>query len=276
MFFSLSKLFWFVATPSNALTLAVLAGALLALATRLRRFGLGLAAAGALGLLIGGFSPLANWVIIPLEERFPAFSESDGPIEGVVVLGGSFQAGESLARGQATLNEAGERIVALADLARRYPKAKLVFSGGAGELLGAEPPEADALKRFLDTFGVSPDRVLFENRSRTTSENAAFSRALVEPAPSERWLLVTSAWHMPRAVGCFRKAGFAVTPYPVDYRTRGWRDRGRVFASAADGLRRLELGVKEWLGLLGYWAAGYTDELFPGPRETAVSGSVMR
>jgi uncharacterized SAM-binding protein YcdF (DUF218 family) len=198
---------------------------LLALATRLRRLGLGLAALGALGLVVGGFSPLANWVIVPLEERFPAFSRSDGPVDGVVVLGGSFQAGESLARGQATINEAGERIVALADLARRYPAAKLVFSGGAGELLSAEAPEADALKRYLGTFGVSPDRVVFENRSRTTSENAAFSRALIEPAPSERWLLVTSAWHMPRAVGCFRKAGLRSPP------TRS------ITARAAGGMR---------------------------------------
>lgn len=276
MFFSLSKLFWFVATPSNFLTLSIVAGLLLALATRLRRWGLGLATLGALGLVIGGFSPLANWIILPLEERFPAVAESDGPVDGVVVLGGSFQAGESLARGQATINEAGERIVALADLARRYPAAKLVFSGGAGELLSAEAPEADALKRFLGTFGIPPDRVIFENRSRTTSENAAFSRALAEPAASQRWLLVTSAWHMPRAIGCFRKAGFAVTPYPVDYRTRGWRDGWRGFASVADGLRRLEVGVKEWLGLVGYRLAGYTDEVFPAPGQESPSGSVMR
>lgn len=274
MFFSLSKLFWFAATPSNFLTLAIVAGLILAL-TRLRRLGLGLAGAGALGLVAAGFSPLANWIIIPLENRFAAYADV-GRVDGVIVLGGSFQAGESAARGQATINEAGERIVALADLARRYPDAKLVFSGGAGELLTAEIPEADGLKHFLGAFGVPAERVTFENRSRTTSENAAFSRDLVRPGPAERWLLVTSAWHMPRAIGCFRKAGFAVIAYPVDFRTRGWRDGGRLFASAADGLRRLEVGVKEWLGLAGYRAAGYIDEVFPGPGPAGVPGSVMR
>lgn len=274
MFFSLSKLFWFVATPSNFLTLAIIAGLILTV-TRLRRSGLGLAGAGALGLVVAGFSPLANWIIIPLENRFPAYAER-GHVDGVIVLGGSFQAGESAARGQATINEAGERIVALADLARRYPTAKLVFTGGAGELLSAEIPEADGLRRFLGAFDVPAERVTFENRSRTTSENAAFSRDLVQPKPGEQWLLVTSAWHMPRAIGCFRKAGFAVTAYPVDFRTRGWRDGGRFFASAADGLRRLEVGVKEWLGLLGYWAAGLIDEAFPGPDSAGVPGRAMR
>jgi uncharacterized SAM-binding protein YcdF (DUF218 family) len=110
--------------------------------------------------------------------------------------------------------------------------------------------------------------VVFENRSRTTSENAAFSRALIEPAPSERWLLVTSAWPHAARGRLLSQGGFAVTPYPVDYRTRGWRDARRGFASAADGLRRLEVGIKEWLGLLGYRLAGYTDELFPDPART--------
>lgn len=276
MFYPLSKLFWFVATPSNGLALAILIGLLLAFTVRLRRSGLVIATIAALGLLAAGFSPLANWVILPLEERFPAFAEGDGPVDGIVVLGGSFQAAEALARGQVVLNEAGERIVAMADLARRHPSAKLVFSGGGGDFLTVDVPEADVLRRFLGTFGIAADRVIFENRSRTTRENAAFSRALVEPGPAERWLLVTSAWHMPRSIGCFRQAGFAVTAYPVDFRTRGAGDAWRGFASAADGLRRLEVGVKEWLGLVGYRAAGYIDEVFPGPRQNAPSGSVMR
>jgi uncharacterized SAM-binding protein YcdF (DUF218 family) len=117
---------------------------------------------------------------------------------------------------------------------------------------------------------------VIESRSRTTRENALFSRRLVEPHEGERWLLVTSAWHMPRSVGCFRQAGFPVVPYPVDYRTRGPQDRWRTFSSLSEGLRRLDLATKEWIGLLGYRLAGYTDALFPGPPDPASSGSAKR
>lgn len=109
------------------------------------------------------------------------------------------------------------------------------------------------------------DRLILEERSRNTRENARFSAELANPKPGERWLLVTSAWHMPRAVGCFRRAGFPVTAYPVDYRTAGPRDATRFNTFASDGLLEFDLAVKEWIGLVAYKLAGYTDAWMPGP-----------
>ena len=264
MFYYASKIGWFFATPSNLLPFLVATGLFLML-TRLRRTGWALACLGALGMFAGGLGPVANWLIMPLEERFPAFRDDGGPIAGIAVLGGAVEAEESLARGQLQINEAGERVIALADLARRYPAAKLVFSGGGSTLIVDEVAEAQGLSRFIGELGLSRERVLFEGRSRTTRENALYSRELVKPQPGERWLLVTSAWHMPRAIGCFREAGFAVTPYPVDYRTRGPGDAMRLFPFVANGLRRLDLASKEWIGLFAYRLAGYTDAVFPAP-----------
>ena len=85
------------------------------------------------------------------------------------------------------------------------------------------------------------------------------------PRPDERWLLVTSAWHMPRAVGVFRQAGFPVTAYPVDFRTGGRANVLRPFATLSEGLRRLDVAAKEWAGLVGYRLTGRTGELFPRP-----------
>lgn len=263
MFYYVSKIAWFFATPSNLLP-ALIALGLLLMAIRRRRMGWTFALLGTLGLFAGGLSPLANWIILPLEERFPAFQDDGGPVDGVIVLGGAVEADESLARGQLTINEAAERMIALVDLARRYPSAKLVFAGGASALVD-EPTEAEAVSRFIGELGLSRERMMFENRSRTTRENALFARALVEPKPNERWLLVTSAWHMPRAVGCFRHAGFSVTSYPVDFRTAGPADATRPFPFAASGLRRLDLATREWVGLVAYRLAGYTDALFPSP-----------
>ena len=125
------------------------------------------------------------------------------------------------------------------------------------------------IANYFKTIGIDPARVMIEDRSRTTFENAVFSRALANPKPGERWLLVTSAWHMPRSVGVFRKAGFDVTAYPVDYRTGStWWDQ-EIFASMSEGLRRLDVGAKEWTGLVAYHFAGLTSALLPAPQRLA-------
>jgi uncharacterized SAM-binding protein YcdF (DUF218 family) len=168
-------------------------------------------------------------------------------------------------RGQVTLNEAGERLTTMADLARRYPEARIVFTGGGSTILRDELSEAVALRRFAGELGTAPERILFETESRTTAENAILTRRLLDPKPGERWLLVTSAFHMPRSMGCFRRAGFNVTAYPVDFRTRGPEDRWKPFSFVSEGLRRLDLATKEWAGLVGYRLAGHIGELFPAP-----------
>ncbi|WP_267421118.1 YdcF family protein [Methylobacterium sp. GC_Met_2] len=270
-FFPLSKVIYFLITPSNVFIFAVLIGVLLHV-TRLRRTGTALALLGATGLAIGGLAPLSEAVLLPLEQRFPAFPADGPPPTGIIVLGGGIESGLSEARAQVVVNDAGERPIYLADLARRFPTARLVFSGGSG-FIGGGISEADIVSRQADTIGVPRTRLILENRSRNTRENAIFTAALVLPKPGERWLLVTSAWHMPRAVGCFRQAGFTVDAFPVDYRTRGWGDLTRFNGFASDGLLQLDLGVKEWIGLVVYRWAGYTPDWLPGPEAPAGSAS---
>ena len=275
MFFPASKVIYFLVTPSNLFIFAVLAGLLLAAVTRLRRTGTGLATLGGLGLLLGGLAPLSEAVLLPLEERFPAYP-ADGPAPtGIIVLGGAVESGLSEARGQVVVNDAGERKIYFADLARRYPSARLVFTGGSG-FIGGGMAEADVVSRQADVIGVPRTRLILENRSRNTHENAAFSAALVQPKPGERWLLVTSAWHMPRAVGCFRQAGFTVEAFPVDFRTRGWVDLTRFNGFASEGLLQLDLAVKEWIGLAVYRWSGYTSDWLPGPEPAPDPGSASR
>lgn len=269
MFYYASKIGWFVATPSNALPILVLLGLLVAL-TRWRRLGLGMAMLGVAGLLVGGLSPIANAVMLPLEQRFPAFGDDDGPVHGIVVLGGAVEADETARRGQMVANDAGERVMNALTLARRYPEARLVISGGGGTVFGEGIAEAPHIAAYFRDAGLDPERMVIEDRSRTTDENAIFSRDLVQPKSGERWLLVTSAWHMPRAVGVFRKNGFEVTAYPVDFRTSGPADLVKPFAFVSEGLRRLDVGTREWAGLLGYWASGRMSELFPSPSATVI------
>ena len=275
MFFVLSKVIYFLITPSNLLIFSSLAGVVLLGATRLRRIGRALALFGTIGLALGGLSPLSEVLLLPLEQRFPARPD-DGPApDGIIVLGGGVEAGLSQARDQVVVNDAGERPIYLATLARRFPDARLVFSGGSG-FVGGGTSEADVVSRHAAALGVPSGRLILETGSRNTRENAAFSADLVRPKPGERWLLVTSAWHMPRAVGCFRQAGFTVDAFPVDYRTRGWEDATRLNGFSSDGLLQLDLAVKEWIGLTVYRLAGYTPDWLPGPEESVPSGSASR
>src|SRR5262249_50634996 len=148
------------------------------------------------------------------------------------------------ARHEVALNEAAERMTVVAELARRYPAARILFSGGSAALIFYEGNEAEFAGQLLESFGIAHERIVLEDRSRNTVENAIFSKALANPKPGERWLVVTSAYHMPRAVGVFRKAGFAVEAYPVDWRTRGPQDLIRGFASMGDGLRRTDTAMR--------------------------------
>ncbi len=274
MFFYVSKVAWFFATPSNLLASLILFGLALALWRRARRLGIAVAIVGVVAVFVAGLSPVSSLLILPLEERFPAFRDDGRPVDGVIILGGSVQSDESVARGQLAVNEAAERFLAALDLGRRYPDARILLSGGGGSrLIVEDPPEANVMAEHLERLGLPRERLILEDRSRTTAENARFSRELASPKPGERWLLVTSAWHMPRSVAVFRKEGFSVTAYPVDYRTS--RDGVWLpFGFISEGLRRLDIATKEWAGLVGYYVAGRSDELFPSP--SSATGSANR
>ncbi len=265
MFFPLSKLAFFAFTPSNFLILLGLVGALLLFTEIGRGLGRVLCLASPLALLFAGLAPLPNWSMLLLEQRFPAFTDDGRPVTGIIALGGSIETTTSAERGQLSQNDAGEREIAFADLARRYPKARLLFSGGSGSLHPGTVTEAETVSRHADTLGLPRDRLILEQRSRNTRENAIYSAQILQPKPGERWLLVTSAWHMPRAVGCFRKAGFDVTAYPVDYRTGGPQAAFRFQTFASDGLYQFDISVKEWVGLIAYKLAGYIDDWMPKP-----------
>jgi uncharacterized SAM-binding protein YcdF (DUF218 family) len=264
LFFLLSKTVGIMLLPTNFLIGLGVAGALL-LATRFARLGRRLVIANAALLAICGFSPLGYLLLYPLEQQFPPWDAAGGAPAGIVVLGGSIDADVSAARGVAVVTGAADRILASAALARRYPNARIIYSGGSPNLLSHDAREADYAASLFEGLGISKERLIMERRSRNTQENAEFSKAIAAPKAGERWLLVTSAYHMPRAVGLFRKAGFAVQAYPVDWRVGGSEDFLRFTAISLEGLDRVNVGVREWTGLAAYWATGKIDRLLPGP-----------
>ena len=260
--FWLSKILWWVVAPGNAMVLLTLLALLLLLGRR-RRAGLlllGLVTLFGLALL---FLPLGTWVLAPLEDRFPPPMRLQH-VDGIIVLGGSINAELSAKRGRPVVTRSVDRLIAGADLARRYPEAMMVFTGGSAALIDTGPREADVAQEVFAELGLPPDRVLYERDSRNTYENAVYSQRLVNPRPGEVWLLVTSAYHMPRAVGIFRKIGWPVVAYPVDYSVPPGGGFDPSF-EVVDELAGVHWGLREWVGLVAYYLLGRTDALFPGP-----------
>ena len=273
MFFVLSKTLGYFLIPSN-LIMASGALGLGLIFTKRRSVGRWLLAGCVSALLLCGFLPIGALMLLPLESRFLAWKPEMSDPAGIIVLGGGVDPEMTAARGTPAINSSGARIVVAAELAHRYPKARLVYVGGNSSLRSANFSEADVAEDIFKNLGIREDRVQLERKSRNTDENVRFSMQLVDPKPGERWLLVTSAFHVPRAMGLFRKAGFTVDPYPVDWRTRGWSDAYTFQTDWTTGIDLTDTAAHEWLGLIAYRLTGKIDELFPSPKPTNPDASV--
>lgn len=264
LFFAISKSFGYMLIPTNFLIGLGLFGAILLL-TRFARLGRRLMVTALVLLAVCAFSPLSNFVLYPLEQRFPKWDASRGEPDGIIVLGGPLDADLSAAHGVPVIAGAADRIIGAATLAHRYPNARIVYTGGSPNLISNDAKEADYATALFQGLGIAKARLTMERQSRNTRENAEFSREIVKPKPGERWLLVTSAYHMPRSMGVFRKAGFPVEAYPVDWKVGTREDLFKFYVTATDGLQLVDVGAREWLGLIAYRIAGHTDALLPAP-----------
>ena len=263
MFFYAAKVLWFLAQPSTLIIGAVVVAAILC-TTSWCRLGRRLLFVAVPVLVIGGISPVGDLIIAPLENRFARADLTGSDITGIIMLGGS-EDGRAGRRELAGLNEAAERYTEGAALARRLPNARVVLSGGSAAVFASEPPEAETAARLFEALGIAKDRITLETASRDTYENATFTARLIKPTAGQRWLLVTSAWHMPRAIGCFRRAGVPVEAWPVDFRTSSRFQPLRFHTALTEGWRRIDFIAREYVGLVVYYMAGRTSALLPAP-----------
>ncbi len=261
--FLISKIFNSLTDPSVVLPVLLAVGTLL-LWTRWRRAGRGILAVTTAFILIVSVLPVGKFAISILENRFPVVHALPGQVTGIISLGGMINQFITVQRKQPALGSGAERMTALVALARRYPAARLVFTGGSGSIFRHDVKEADAARLFFREMGLDPGRIRFERRSRNTFENAAFTYQMMAPKPGERWVFITSAMHMPRSVGAFRKAGWNPISYPVDFNTE-WPYRFRPGLHLTSGINSVSLALHEWMGLVIYRILGRSDELFPGP-----------
>jgi uncharacterized SAM-binding protein YcdF (DUF218 family) len=260
----LSEIVFFVLRPSNLLVLILFAG-LGCLVANWRGMGIALVALGTVGFVLAGFAPMATLLLRPLEERFDRGTPpADGPA-GILVFGGAIDAGMARTRQIPEVNEGADRLIAVAGLARRYPDALVAISNGPPGKDG-RAGNAEFAAGLFESFGAARERIRIEDRAGSTWQNAVFLKELLKPEPGQNWIVVTSAWHMPRTMGVMERAGWTgLVPWPVDYRTPGGDDPYAWTQSMAYGLFKTNLAVREWLSLIAYRLTGKTPALVPGP-----------
>ena len=261
MTFILSKILWIILRPSHLLLFCAIGGITLQ-AISPRRLGYWLTSIGVIGLLIAGTLPIGNWLMVPLEARYARPAKLPERVDGIIVLGGAQAVNVSNMRDRLALNENAERLIESMALALQYPTAKLVFSGHSASLIEFGGSEADVNWRFVELMQLERDRIIMEERSRNTFENAIYSQELLAPKHGETWILVTSAYHMPRSMGIFTKIGWDITPWPVDYRSTGEYEIVPQLV-ISDRLFQLDYAAKEWVGLIAYYIMGRTNALLP-------------
>lgn len=261
VFFWVSKLAWLLVSPSSLLVLLAVVSWLLLMRGfySLAKWGFG--GLSLLMLLIAVF-PIGSWLLVPLELRFPTNPKLPEHIDGIIVLSGAEKAVDSDYWQQVEVNQAVERDLAFMTLARDYEQAKLVFTGGSSNLFNQSLKATDVAKQLFAAQGFDTSRIIFESQARNTAENASLSHQLIKPQPGEVWILITTAWHMPRSVGLFCQVNWPVIPYPVDH----WTLPDKVFSpswSFAQHLLNFNIATKEWLGLLAYYVTGKIPALLP-------------
>ncbi len=207
--------------------------------------------------LMVGFLPLGDALLRPLETRF-ARPAALNDVAGFILLGGPEKRRLSDEWGVAATGDSAERILDAIKLAREFPEAKILVTSGVNTVSGQNvdgAKGADILAQILIEQGIAPARLVIEPNARNTADNAQMAKDALSGAPVGNWVLITSAYHMPRAMRSFENAGWeGLIAWPTDYRSLPfwqnirWDFLGHVFL--------LDLALHDWVGIWSYRIMG--------------------
>ena len=181
-----------------------------------------------------------------------------------MILGAGINESYTYQHKQIILNDQIERITISIDLMKKFPNAKIIFSGGNGTLSNLPVKGSVIAKKFYDLMGVDVNRIKFEDKSRNTYENFLFSKKFFDKKNNNNWLLITSAYHMKRSMSVAEKLDLNFIPYPVDFRTgknfswRFWYHRTNFLQNMND----FQLAAHEYIGLVAYYLTKKSSKIF--------------
>ena len=250
-----------MAQPLNALCLLGLLGLLVRL--RWKKAGQRIMSAALIAILLFGFLPIGPLLLYTLERQYPTPSTLPLKIDGIIVLGGAFEAYMTAATGQIAANGQIGRVLCFIDIAKQHPEAKLVYSGGAGDIMNPQAMESEDARKFFALAGLGGRKIFYEEKSRNTYENAYYTKKMMQPKAGENWVLATSAYHMPRSVGIFTKLDWSVIPYECDRKIHPDGPFFKSLPSVTGNFYALSLATKELLGSIAYYFTGKTAQILP-------------
>lgn len=261
LFFYSSKIIWPLISPSHLFLWLFSICCLLLLTRYWKKARAVLCGMAVIAWLVALF-PVDSWLYYPLESRFQHNPVLPDKVDGIIVLGGSVSPSLSEYWQQLETNQYHERLSTFIRLAKAYPSAKLLFTGGSASMRENRATEAELAHAYFAENGLTDDRLIMEGEARNTAENIQFSKALVQPRGGENWILITTAFHMPRSVGLFCQQNWPVIPYPVDHASNPDALFNLSFnlASHATGL---DGATHEWVGLLAYFITGKIERILP-------------
>jgi uncharacterized SAM-binding protein YcdF (DUF218 family) len=258
MFF-VGKILWLVVQPLSLAFLFKLA-AIAAMAFGRRWLALALTSIAAGIMFVTLFTSTGAWALQRLEAVYPR-PDLPQPLACMIVLGGAFDLEVTAGRGGMEMNQSADRFIEAARIARLRPEAKILVSGGDGSFSGDYAGDAELAPAFFSAMGVDPDRLLREEASRNTAENVALTKTVLEREGLSNCLLITSAYHMPRAVSLFSAQGVTVTPWPSDYRASGGVRLRLDFTQPTLNAQLTSTALREWLAILRATLAGSSPRL---------------
>ena len=261
MFFTFSKIFWLLAAPLNALLLITAFGLILRFWKRKLANRILIITAWTF-VILGGL-PVGYNLMVFLERQYDVPAEMPKKVDGIIVLGGAFNSYLSEKTGKVAVNSNISRMTTFIELSRQYSNAKKVFSGGSGNILRPDRVESDDAKDFLSDMGFISDDFIYEPLSKNTYENAAFSKELLKPKEGETWIVITSAFHIPRTVAVFNQLEWDIIPYPTGVKTTGQYKLFDPTINVVGNYFMLTKALKEMIGVGVYYLTGKSSLFFP-------------
>jgi len=261
VFFTLSKLLWLFIKPNNLIVFGLIIIVSLFLFNQSKRAKNYLYIYSTIVLLITLF-PIGNWLLYPLEKNFPTEPTLPKTVDGIILLGGSFLTNSSQAWGKPQTNHFADRIHDFIILLNLYPKAKAIFTGGHASINDSFPSEAYYAQQLFERLGIEKNRITYEDKARNTYENALFSKVIAQPKLGEVWVVISTAFHLPRVVGVFCQQGWPVIPYPADFHSNPYQLLSLNF-DLMGNLQSLDYAIHEWIGLSAYYFTHKTNAWLP-------------
>ncbi len=261
LFFISSKILWLIISPENLIVIALFATFILFLSKKLRLAKKFFYVTSSTIFIIALF-PIGSWLIYPLETQFPAHPNLPEKIDGIILLGGSFNTSSSQAWGKVQTNNFADRIHSFIALKYKYPNAKAIFTGGIASVNSTYPTEAFFAQKLFNDMGLEDEQILYESKARNSYENIIYAKRLALPKQGENWIVVSSAFHLPRTVGIFCQQNWPIIPYPADFHS----NPDSMFMpelNLSDNLNLLNYAIHEWIGLIAYHLTGKTTEWLP-------------